>query len=231
MALPAHTAIVLKGCFGSTSAPVEKWSCSLRATAGPTSATTAAWQVIANAVGAAWGSNMAQNYSPAVVLQQVRVVRIAPTGHYVTRSDGSYELGDANFTIAGSSTQAAGGVLPLQTALVASLVTARSGATGKGRVFLPWPDKWGLNTGTYVLDPGVTPVVATRFAAFINGVNRALSGLAATGSDSPAVRVEVVSSKGYSSVITGVKIGNVADTQRSRRGAMVEVYAPAALPQ
>jgi hypothetical protein len=46
------------------------------------------------------------------------------------------------------------------------------------------------------------------------------------GIDVTGQRVVVVSSKGYNSEVTGVRVGRVLDTMRSRRRSLPETYDP-----
>lgn len=114
----------------------------------------------------------------------------------------------------------AGGALlhPYAVSLCVSLMTDRRGPTGKGRIFLPCPSLGVLDNGLC----GQTEVqgVATSVQTLLTSLNNA------PGFDVADSEVVVSSSKGYLSLVTGVRAGLVLDTIRSRRQALVETYGP-----
>jgi hypothetical protein len=67
----------------------------------------------------------------------------------------------------------------------------------------------------YRISAAAQTTVLTACRAFVNAVN----GL------STNEKVSVVSSKGYTTDVTAVRLGRVPDTMRSRRGDLVEAYA------
>jgi hypothetical protein len=106
--------------------------------------------------------------------------------------------------------------MPRATAVCATLLTARAGATGKGRIFLPTTILTLTESGRLQSTSAVT--FANGVKGFINALN-ALAG----------VDVGVVSSKGYISPVTAVKVGRTPDTLRSRRRSQGEVYQQVSL--
>lgn len=105
-----------------------------------------------------------------------------------------------------------------QVALGVSLVTARRGATGRGRFYLPLPSTIvttaGVIQATEALE--VATAVQTWFANLHN-----IPGL----DPANVPRVTIASSKGYNSDVTGVRVGVALDTIRSRRTSLVEAYS------
>lgn len=105
-----------------------------------------------------------------------------------------------------------------QVSIAVSLVTDRRGPTGKGRFYLPAPSlKASPNDGR-------VPAVQAEFLAeqvkiFLNAVNNR------PGIDGPSPTVTIASVKGYNSDVTGVRVGRVLDTIRSRRTSIPETYA------
>lgn len=104
--------------------------------------------------------------------------------------------------------------LPPQCSIVISLLTAQPGARGRGRSYFP-----GMST--YVLtDSGrLTTVVRDALAAawkdYFDSLNAALSPLIA------GVASDV---GGYVNAISGIRVGDVIDTQRRRRDELPEAY-------
>jgi hypothetical protein len=127
---------------------------------------------------------------------------------------GAYD--QADFAGEAAGTLVGGVKYPLQTAMVASLLTGRAGATGKGRIYLPAPSTALDSTFRY---PEQTATdVATGVKGMVQAMNVALN-TAVIGA-----AVQVASSKGYLSKVTSVRAGRVPDTQRSRRGDLLEGY-------
>lgn len=148
--------------------------------------------------------------SAQAVLQVVKFARIGPDGRY-TDDPRIVEVNQAG----------GGGALrfPFQVALAVSLNTARRGATGRGRFFLPAPTcNLAANTGQFSL--AETQQIAASVGQFLNDVNNR------PGIDQLAQVAVVASSKGYNSAVTSVRVGTVADTIRSRRTSLNETYTP-----
>jgi hypothetical protein len=111
---------------------------------------------------------------------------------------------------------------PLQVALAVSLGTARRGASGRGRFYLPSPSVT-MEADT-TLEVGAQIAVRDSVAQFLNDLNNV------SGIDGNAPQVVVASSKGYNSKVTTVRVGQVLDTIRSRRASLMESYTlPAAV--
>lgn len=208
---PAHVRVVFSGLVGTVAAPVEHWAFGVNF---PHDAISPANDdvvddALAGTLKGVWDGAL-KPYTPGDnFLTSVKVSRVGDDGHVEKRPDGSYLQGEW----VGSSVGAAGTItMPLSTALVVSLTTARSGPTGKGRIFLPFP-----GMVLQVADKRLSAADATTMAGaakqFINNL--------ATVMTFPA---QVVSSKGYMSAVTGVRVGRVPDTLRSRRRSSPEAY-------
>lgn len=112
---------------------------------------------------------------------------------------------------------------PPQISLVATLLSANPrGLASKGRMYLP-----GVAAGidaTGHMNSTSQGTIATNLQTFFNAVNGAidLGGdsviLASFGRTAPAV------GPGVSALVTSLRVGNVYDTQRRRRNALVEAY-------
>lgn len=206
-----HNRITLSGIFGALAAPVEEWSWSF-ATAPSTSGEPGAMIALATEVMSLYGTHMAPMFGPNVVLTRTRAAAINESGHVPQTADGQYLQGDNVTTKVGTGSQV--GQPILQQALAVSLVTPRAGASGKGRFFLP-ATVHPVGTG-YTLASTNTQAVATAAAAFLSGV---------ANSNAFVGGILVCSYKGFASPVTGVRVGSVPDTMRSRRGRLTEIYA------
>jgi hypothetical protein len=211
---PPHKLVTFSGDVVVAGAVLEQWSFSLRCE--PDLTNTPA-QDAAAAIGAkdAYVGWMAGPISNVAVLKRVRVASVNALGKYATTADGQFLAGEW----VGSSPGANGSLnyLPLQSALVVSLMTARAGATGRGRFFIPTP-RHNLDVDGRLTVQGQTDALAAA-KGFINAMN-AVPELG---------RVIVSSSKGYESLVTGVRVGRAIDTLRSRRGNVLEAYAASTL--
>lgn len=215
MARPAHTRITFKGHFGTATAVNEEWSFSLLK--GETEwATEDGRKAVADTCKTAWQTNLGPLHANFVVLDSVRVAEIDGLGRVKRNADGSYRQSDSTgAAILGSGATSV--TYPYQTAVCVSLVTARAGATGKGRFFLPQTIHQVATTDARLTSANAS-AIATAAKAFVNAVQTA------AGSN-----ILVVSSKGYASNVTAVKVGRALDTMRSRRENLPEEYVQLAL--
>lgn len=215
MAKPAHVRVTFAGLVGTVAAPVEHWAFGVNFPRESLDAdgNDAVDNALAANCKGSWDAAL-KPYTPGDnFLTEVKVSRIGGDGHVEKRADGSYAQG----VWVGSSVGAAGTItLPLSTALVCSLTTARSGPTGKGRMFLPFPGMV-LQVADKRLSAADAATMAGAGRQFLNALGVLMTF--------PA---QVVSSKGYMSPVTGVRIGRVPDTLRSRRRSSPEAYV--ALP-
>lgn len=213
MVRPAHTLITFEGTIGPTDGAVEDWSVGLRCTGGVT-ANGGSLTAAASAASAAFAGTLLEQMGNNLRLTEVTVASVTGNGTWATDTDGAYLKGDWTGNLVGGNSTSS--PLPAQAALVISLTTARAGATGKGRLFLP------LGRATVGLDGRIPAENAAAFAGiaadFISDMN-AIVG-----------QVAVVSTKGYASTVTGVRVGRTVDTMRSRRSDIAEQYALASIP-
>lgn len=215
MPKPAHTRVTFSGVVGTAAAPVERWSINLNfpAAALPEASTDAAADTIANNV-SGWWAQLQDVLPTDVILTEVRVAAIGADGLTLVRGDGTYVQGIASVSLAGAMAKQP---MPLQTALCVSLNTTRTGPTGKGRFFLPWP-ALSLDSTTKILPEAQVTDFIDDVVSFLNGVQNVLGQ-----------QLQVVSSKGYMSEVTSIRIGRAPDTMRSRREDVPEGYITAPL--
>jgi hypothetical protein len=144
------------------------------------------------------------------VLREVKVASIGALGTYTADPKISGILAAPGFDVTGNVKP------PAQTSLAVSLNTARRGATGRGRFYLPLP-------GGAVGDDGLyTDVYRDNVAASVKQWLDDLNN--EPNVDVLGLRVIVASSKGYNTDVTGVRVGRVPDTMRSRRRSLNETY-------
>ncbi len=217
MAVPAHYRLIFSGHTAGTVGPVEEWSWAVKGSSRPTAGNTTdplSLKAAADAGKAAYGAHLAGLFPSWVVLSRVRCSGHVEGGLTMTNASGAYMQHDVTGNLPGTGNGPV--AYPLQTALVVSLISQRSGATGKGRVYLP-PPALGLDGNFLLPQPGVSNV-ASKFGSFLVALRQEF-GL-----------VDIVSSKGYASTVRTVKVGRVLDTQRSRRGGLAEEHQGVVLP-
>lgn len=212
MVYPSHTRITFSGVFGNLDAPAEIWAVRLNAGDMPAGTNLA---TVAGSARGQFGVRVLPLMPSYVRLTRTRVSQhLEGTGLTVNNGPGGYAQADDFTTYAGTGSSST--VLPLQTAICVSLGTDRAGPTGKGRIFLPSPS--GALTGDFNYSTSVQAAVLNAVGLLIEDLNAvALPGNIAPG-------VSVVSSKGYLSRVTSVRVGAVPDTMRSRRSARLEGY-------
>jgi hypothetical protein len=206
MPFPTYDQWTFSGVFGSTSAPVEIWSFSIKCQ--PT---------VGDQVGAAASAadgNTAYGFLQPImpsstILTRVRYSKHGSDGRVLTDTAGAYLQADSAATKAGTKTGAT--IYPLQVALCVSLLSDRAGSVGKGRFFLPAP---GFALGAdYRMSTADQVTTADAVESFLNALH--------VEGTTPLV---VASSKGTRSEVQRFKLGRVMDTQRSRRSALLEGY-------
>lgn len=212
MPRPAHTAVTWKGIFGSVINEVEKWQFTLRFDQVLDIPSDNGRNVIASGCASAYTTTLGPIMSQDIVFQACEVRSIGPDGLEPRNGAGEFTgQGFAEGSVPGGSQGLAR--LPVQTALVVSLNTPRAGASGKGRVFLPWP-MLQLDAGFRISGADGIKVL-DAFEDFVGVLN---GGIFDPGS------LSVASSKGFMSPVTGLRVGLAPDTQRSRRGDLDEQY-------
>lgn len=217
MPKPAHLRITWSGVYGTAAAPLEQWSFSLSTGGSLTGLSEAGADAYAESMKDLWDAWVKGRQNADVVLTKVRAASIDagdaehPGGLQFRNADGSFDgYGKWDGELAG--THPGGTKYPTQCCVVVSLITARAGASGKGRLFLPVP---AMALGAdHRLSAADASSIRDDFKQLINAYND-------LASDEP---IAVVSTKGHVSEVTGVRVGRVIDTHRSRRTDMREDY-------
>jgi hypothetical protein len=156
--------------------------------------------------------------SEKVVLQTIKASPIATDGT-VVRDRTTVLTWTSSFTGGSQS----GNPLPFENSIVASWQTPVLGPKGRGRVYWPVSATSVLNSDGRL---GTTPR-----ADFLADVVSMLEGFAITGGIGHSEwALPIVTGKPYTEYgqITGVRVGDVIDTQRRRRRQLAESYASAA---
>ena len=206
---PPHVRVTFRGIFGSLTNIVEQWDFSVK-TAMPAGALDGPALVSrATAAKAAYAGSIAQQMMKHVVLTETRYALTGADGKVLHFADGAFQQGIDHTSIEGAVQD--GGHMPLQSALVVSLGTARPGATGRGRFYLPLQNPAMIDAGYRVQSNYATLVLASA-VSLLHDIN-------AIGSP-----VVINSSKGYNSVVTTLRVGLAPDTMRSRRESLAESY-------
>ncbi len=206
---PPHIRLSWRGTFVNAGAIVEEWDWSLKTTQPTAPLDPPTLLSRAHSMVDIWAATMGLHQQSQIVLTECIYAVTGADGKVQHFPDGSYVQGKAEVQVAGLNT--AGSIMPLQTALVISLMTARPGASGRGRFFLPWQSAGSLGLDFRLNLSEMQPLAADA-TALINKVN-------ALGSP-----VVINSSKGLNTPVTGVRIGRALDTMRSRREKVSESY-------
>lgn len=161
--------------------------------------------------------------SNSYTFEEVKLARLNKDGRY----DGSDVItSHPTAQVKGGS---AGQPLPPQVALVATLVAGSGkGLAGKGRMYLP-------GVSTPVDSTGHIPTVnvdavRTNLTTFFTGVYN-IAGIIDVPVNASKGHIKLLGAGNRSVPINGVRVGNVYDTQRRRRGALQEVYSQSGLIQ
>ena len=154
-------------------------------------------------------------YSNRTQLEWVKFNEIDPLGRYV--DTGTTHVHEYPTAISGT----AGTEYPAQVSLCVSLKTSQArGYASKGRVFVPCCKTMDIS-GLGTISTLNATNVATTWATFLTNLNN-LPGL-----DTSNIAASVVSKipvAGAHNTVTGVRVGNVLDTQTNRRNAITETY-------
>ena len=145
------------------------------------------------------------------------------TGARIEARDESFGLvgvGEYSRTspLAGTSTMSK----TLQTSIVLSLRTPFPGASSRGRLY--WPAlAYAIDTSTGKMSGTVRDAIATAAASYLEALCVALTG-AITEADTFGLAV-YSRTKNTFHYVTEIWVGDIFDTQRRRRDALVESYA------
>lgn len=224
---PEHYLLAFGGHIGPDATTVnEEWQNTLRFTSDspvPSVDADATYQAILGDVWtdtAAWFTTADNNFSDQVWLSWVKFNKIATTGKYANPT--TYEA--QHTPVRGTSST---GMLPPQNSLVLSFTTAvNRGRASKGRIFLP-----PMTTNVVDFDGRIKPLfqtpMLTAAKTWLTNLNNWPGIDGVTGINLQAAIVSSVD--GSHRPITGLRLGRVIDTHRSRRRSMVEDYATLAL--
>jgi hypothetical protein len=134
-------------------------------------------QTFANTAGAAI---KAASGTTGWLAQCHTTIALSKIGFRDISAAGRPEFLDAGAAVVGTSAGAS--CLPPQIAMCVTLRTAQVGKSVRGRVYLP-----GLTTSSVITDGSAAPAVVTASAAFVQGIDSALSG--------PGLQLAVLSRK------------------------------------
>jgi hypothetical protein len=213
MARPAHGLIRFSGIFkdGSSGGPIEQWVWGLRTAATAAALTEGDMVLKVSALKDLWSTQIGPHMPSYVTLTEVAIAAIGADGKQPVNSTGGY-VGAHKQTFAVNGSRALSSRKATQDAVCVTLTTGRAGPTGKGRIFLPCPSA--------DLGPDLRLDV-DEVTALGTGVRNMLENLR---DDPTFAGVVVASSLGFLSPVTGIKVGRVVDTMRSRRRSLHEDY-------
>jgi hypothetical protein len=151
-------------------------------------------------------TGLASSLYTGTVYTKVSAYKVDAAGRSTAQAESQFAA-----TVKGTGTQA----LPPQIAVVGTLLTDRPGRSGRGRIYLGGFDK-------LVVDPTGRIAAGSR-----NQIAQALGGFYRRLRDTPyetdKIRPVVVSPTLTDAFkVTRIAVGDVADTQRNRRNALVE---------
>lgn len=205
---PAHVRYTISGAIYNGTRDLEQWSFSVNK---PQQADMSGfdWQVTADGLRDAYSTNLRPLYASGVRAREFRVARIGADGKTEVTAEGALLQGINTTEAAGTGSETT--TYPLQTALCVSLMTDRHGPTGKGRFFLPMVG-YSLDSERLISVANATTVMdaARNFIVAVNALG--------------PQKVSVVSSKGYSSEVKGIRVGRRPDVLRSRAADVLEQY-------
>lgn len=230
MPAPAHVRIVWIGTIGPAATPVEEFVIGVNAspgnvTPGSPFVTRANMEALATGVQGHF-RGLADQMSNMARSVTCKVSYVGDNGRVAVDADGAYVQGEV------ASAHQGAGTAPIapQLSIVYSLRTVADGPTGRGRFYLPCPALSGTQIGgDGRISAGTQTAHVTAGKTFLDAMNTTLvaqdfgrvvvaSGGSALKGISPALRP-----------VTRVEVGRAIDTQRRRRGDLVEEYAGADL--
>lgn len=211
--------------FGDMFGGTEEWTTSLfigNDTGGDQGAspTVAEAQAAATAFNTLW-SGAANGFNGAWRFQGVKASLVDTTGHIDVSETVFYTLPTPTTGNGGATS------FPPQVSLVATLTTAIARGPGsKGRMFLPGVG-WGIDSGAKIPGTNVN-TLATALKTFLDAIN-ASADIPGSIVVNSAEKTGVPFRAALMTKVTGVKVGDVYDTQRRRRNQLKELYTAKAL--
>jgi hypothetical protein len=215
----------------------ESWTCGLRTYRAESFLSVPSGSALAIAVSNRWRTLFnsevglcASLPGSRATVDGVTVREINDVGVTVTQYEGIPTVAQVDATAAAS--------MPNQAALAVTLLTARAGRTGKGRIYLPCLNYVGV--GAFAggqITQAVINLLAPKIKTLLDGINTDLAAnfgsalkLAVQSPTSAKKVFDDNSLADYNgAVITGFKIGSVIDTQRRRRQSIAESYTQGVL--
>ena len=213
----------------------ELWTCGLRTYKADTFLSTASGRALANAVAERWQTLrnnvlglFANSPGNCATVEGVTVRELDIEGVTVTQ----YEGVPTTAATVGAIKQSAAN----QNALAVTLLTARAGRTGKGRIYLPCLAEADLFANGQLTETPVS-IAGTNVKILLDGINADLAtnfgAVLRLAVQSPASAKAVFDDNSLADYngaeITGFKIGSAVDTQRRRRTSLRETYTQYAL--
>lgn len=215
--------------FGDTFAGNEEWSTSLwlgNASGGDTGADPT--QAQADAIAALWETFFENSTTGITSYFNTLGVKVALVSTAGVSNPGSTVFSYYPTAIVGGAGSVS--TFPPQISLVATLTTAKPrGAGSKGRMFLPGV-KHPIDATGHLISANVL-TVRDNLKTLLDGINAlpAVGGVTHEVVLNSALAPGIPGHPATMTPITGVRIGNVYDTQRRRRNQLVETYSSVAL--
>lgn len=223
----SHLRYALSGTLGPAGAATEIWATRFHMGGATDTVSLPSDAVLAGDVAfiQAWFSRGDSHISSVAALTNITVSHIGQNGKTPTDAAGAFA--QKKFPLTAPLKGGGGdGVLPFQIAAVLSLSTARSGPTGRGRMFVPTPNVPIATTG--LVDAAYCQSMANSLTQLFTDLNSVPVGtstprgervcVASGGSVKHAVAPANVP-------VTHVRCGRVLDTMRARRNGLPELYA------
>lgn len=164
-------------------------------------------------VGTGWQGDLRSMLGSTSSITGIRIY------NYQSTTDPANALGQStSAAVAGSGTV----ILPFQSSLVYTLRTQVPGRRTRGRMYWPFLTATMLATGQISTSVVTLAARASSFADMLNA-------LCAAGPSGTHIPVIVSKAGGTVTPVTSVRVGNIMDTQRRRRDALVESFGSAIL--
>lgn len=202
----------------------EKWSCSFSLAGNQDSSVNQSQQQMNDMLAqflpdaVTWIQATGSKFSREVSLQRIDLRALDAEGRTIRLA----QITPTSSTVGPSTTS-----MPNQCAVVLSQISGLPGARGRGRAYLPClatgPDTGGRISAadrTSILTNARTMLIAAEAAYIANGGVQPGGLVVASGVGA-----------GQNNKVTRLRVGDVIDTQRRRRDALVEAYSEAALIQ
>lgn len=214
MPFAPHTRVTAIGTLG-TGADRFSYGLNLGFTGAPAALPQAGLEDITASI-KAMHKRATSGVSADAVLTEVKFASIGADGKYTADPVVIAVTGGA-----GGGNNAFNQVLP-QSALAVSLMTDRRGPSGKGRFYLPMPAFATAGANSFQITQANADGVRDSVQTMLNEILNA-PGLDNVNNELDPV-VVVASTKGFNTPVTGVRVGRVVDTIRTRRNALSENY-------